>query len=130
MKQPRQQLNNLGFHYVYIYTGGLFEWSLLQEVYVKDNFPTNLNVVIYYTFLHIITLFTWMNFLYMIEIYFSFGIIVKCNYIKTQEDLCGIKSSKFSTALFLLCFLYFIIRIYCLVFLYILSCILVYFFLV
>ena len=39
-KSKYKQLNNLGFKSVYIYSGGLFEWSLLQEVYGKDNFPT------------------------------------------------------------------------------------------
>ena len=35
------QLINLGFVNVYLYTGGLFEWLLLQEVYGKDEFETN-----------------------------------------------------------------------------------------
>jgi hypothetical protein len=34
------QLNNLGFQSVYIYSGGLFEWSLLAEIYGQDNFRT------------------------------------------------------------------------------------------
>ena len=33
------QLKTLGFSNVFIYRGGLFEWSLLQEVY-GSNFPT------------------------------------------------------------------------------------------
>ena len=36
------QLINLGFSNVYIYPGGLFEWLLLQDVYGKDSFPTNI----------------------------------------------------------------------------------------
>ena len=36
------QLINLGFTNVYIYPGGLFEWLLLQDVYGKDSFPTNI----------------------------------------------------------------------------------------
>ena len=36
------QLINLGFANVYIYPGGLFEWLLLQDVYGKDSFPTNI----------------------------------------------------------------------------------------
>lgn len=35
------QLINLGFINVYLYTGGLLEWLLLQEVYGKDEFETN-----------------------------------------------------------------------------------------
>jgi len=34
------QLHKLGFKYVYIYPGGLFEWLLLQDIYGNDNFPT------------------------------------------------------------------------------------------
>ena len=36
----RTQLMNLGFTRVYVYAGGLFEWSLLQEVYGTEHFPT------------------------------------------------------------------------------------------
>ena len=35
-----QQLINLGFKNVYIYSGGLFEWFLLQDIYVNELFPT------------------------------------------------------------------------------------------
>jgi hypothetical protein len=34
------QLTNLGFYNVYLYTGGLFEWLCLQDIYGKDEFPT------------------------------------------------------------------------------------------
>ncbi len=34
------QLHNLGFYNVYLYTGGLFEWLCLQDIYGKDEFPT------------------------------------------------------------------------------------------
>jgi|TARA_B110001450_G_C17666056_1_gene499582 hypothetical protein len=34
------QLIKLGFINVYIYTGGLFEWLLLQDIYGKDYFKT------------------------------------------------------------------------------------------
>jgi len=34
------QLINLGFHKVYIYLGGLFEWLCLQDIYGKTAFPT------------------------------------------------------------------------------------------
>jgi len=35
-----KQLIDLGFKNVYIYTGGMFEWLLLQEIYGEENFPT------------------------------------------------------------------------------------------
>jgi len=35
-----EQLLKLGFWNVYIYTGGLFEWLLLQDVYGNELFPT------------------------------------------------------------------------------------------
>jgi hypothetical protein len=34
------QLQNLGFYNSYIYTGGLFEWLLLQDIYGEKEFPT------------------------------------------------------------------------------------------
>lgn len=34
------QLISLGFTNVYIYSGGLFEWLLLQDIYGDDEFPT------------------------------------------------------------------------------------------
>ena len=34
------QLIDLGFKYIYIYSGGLFEWILLQDIYGSDLFPT------------------------------------------------------------------------------------------
>jgi len=35
-----QQLLSLGFYNVFVYTGGIFEWLLLQDVYGADEFPT------------------------------------------------------------------------------------------
>ena len=35
-----EQLVSLGFSSVYVYTGGMFEWLLLQDIYGKDAFPT------------------------------------------------------------------------------------------
>ena len=35
-----KQLTNFGFRQVYIYTGGLFEWLLLQDIYGTSEFPT------------------------------------------------------------------------------------------
>ena len=37
------QLIGLGFTDIYIYTGGLFEWLLLQDIYGKDLFKTSSN---------------------------------------------------------------------------------------
>lgn len=34
------QLISLGFTNVYMYTGGLFEWLLLQDIFGDDEFPT------------------------------------------------------------------------------------------
>ena len=34
------QLSSLGFYNVYIYTGGLFEWLILQDIYGIQEFPT------------------------------------------------------------------------------------------
>jgi rhodanese-related sulfurtransferase len=36
------QLINYGFKRVYIYTGGLFEWLLLQDIYSFGEFPTTI----------------------------------------------------------------------------------------
>ena len=35
-----RQLSSLGFHNVYIYMGGLFEWLMLQDIYGFTEFPT------------------------------------------------------------------------------------------
>jgi hypothetical protein len=34
------QLQNLGFYNTFVYTGGLFEWLLLQDIYGEKEFPT------------------------------------------------------------------------------------------
>ena len=34
------QLKNVGFFNIYIYSGGLFEWLLLQDIYGVEEFPT------------------------------------------------------------------------------------------
>ena len=36
-----EQLLGLGFTSVFVYTGGLFEWLLLQDVYGIEEFPTD-----------------------------------------------------------------------------------------
>lgn len=35
-----QQLCSLGFHNIFVYLGGMFEWLLLQDIYGQDLFPT------------------------------------------------------------------------------------------
>lgn len=35
-----KQLYELGFTNIYIYSGGLFEWLCLQDIYGDDEFPT------------------------------------------------------------------------------------------
>jgi len=35
-----QQLYSLGFYNIFIYSGGMFEWLMLQDIYGKDLFPT------------------------------------------------------------------------------------------
>ena len=37
--KKQTQLISLGINDVYIYSGGMFEWVLLQDVYGKDEFP-------------------------------------------------------------------------------------------
>jgi len=36
-----QQLLSIGFYNIFAYSGGLFEWLLLQDIYGFDLFPTN-----------------------------------------------------------------------------------------
>jgi hypothetical protein len=35
-----QQLYSLGFYNLFVYSGGMFEWLMLQDIYGKDLFPT------------------------------------------------------------------------------------------
>jgi 23S rRNA pseudoU1915 N3-methylase RlmH len=35
------QLQSLGFHNIYVYTGGIFEWLMLQDIYGENEFPTS-----------------------------------------------------------------------------------------
>ena len=35
-----KQIQGLGFQYVFLYSGGLFEWLLLQDIYGREEFPT------------------------------------------------------------------------------------------
>ena len=44
------QLVSLGFYNVFIYTGGIFEWLMLQDIYGEKEFPTTkkeLNILKY-----------------------------------------------------------------------------------
>jgi Rhodanese-like domain len=43
--QKYKQLLGLGFNEVYVYSGGLFEWMLLQDIYGQDEFPTTKKVL-------------------------------------------------------------------------------------
>jgi len=44
------QLTSLGFYNVFVYTGGIFEWLMLQDIYGDKEFPTTkkeLNILKY-----------------------------------------------------------------------------------
>lgn len=43
--QKYQQLRGFGFYNVLIYSGGLFEWLLLQDIYGFDEFPTTKKIL-------------------------------------------------------------------------------------
>ena len=38
--KKQTQLCGLGFYNVFIYTGGMFEWMLLQDIYGNNDFPS------------------------------------------------------------------------------------------
>jgi 23S rRNA pseudoU1915 N3-methylase RlmH len=40
IQKKYQQLLTLGFYNIFVYTGGMFEWLLLQDIYGKELFPT------------------------------------------------------------------------------------------
>ena len=40
IQKKYQQLLTLGFYNIFVYTGGMFEWLLLQDIYGKDLFPS------------------------------------------------------------------------------------------
>jgi len=44
VEKKRSQLNSLGIGDVYIYSGGLFEWMMLQDIYGEREFPTTKKV--------------------------------------------------------------------------------------
>jgi len=45
VEKKQRQLTALGFSQVYVYSGGLFEWVLLQDIYGNDEFPTSRKVL-------------------------------------------------------------------------------------
>lgn len=44
-EEKYKQLTTLGFSEVYLYSGGMFEWMLLQDIYGEDEFPTTTKVL-------------------------------------------------------------------------------------
>jgi hypothetical protein len=40
--QKYKQICSLGLSSVYIYSGGMFEWLMLQDIYGKTEFPTDI----------------------------------------------------------------------------------------
>ena len=40
IQKKYQQLLSLGFYNIFVYTGGMFEWLLMQDIYGKELFPT------------------------------------------------------------------------------------------
>ena len=40
IQKKYQQLLSLGFYNIFIYTGGMFEWLMLQDIYGREMFPT------------------------------------------------------------------------------------------
>jgi len=40
VQKKYQQLLSLGFYNIFVYTVGMFEWLLMQDIYGKDLFPT------------------------------------------------------------------------------------------
>jgi hypothetical protein len=45
LEKKRRDLRALGFHDVFVYPGGLFEWLLLQDIYGRELFPTTSHVL-------------------------------------------------------------------------------------
>jgi len=43
--KKHKQMSSLGFQEIYVYSGGMFEWMLLQDVYGFDEFPTTRKVL-------------------------------------------------------------------------------------
>lgn len=45
VEKKYKQLSGLGFADLYLYSGGMFEWMLLQDIYGKEEFPTTSKVL-------------------------------------------------------------------------------------
>lgn len=44
-EKKAKQIMGFGFQNVFLYSGGLFEWMLLQDIYGDSNFPTTKHVL-------------------------------------------------------------------------------------
>jgi hypothetical protein len=45
VENKNKQLKSLGIGDIYVYSGGLFEWMLLQDIYSEHEFPTTKKVL-------------------------------------------------------------------------------------
>ena len=45
VEKKYSQLKTLGFSEIYLYSGGLFEWMLLQDIYGNVEFPTTKKIL-------------------------------------------------------------------------------------
>ena len=45
VEKKYSQLKTLGFSEIYLYSGGLFEWMLLQDIYDNVEFPTTKKIL-------------------------------------------------------------------------------------
>ena len=45
VEKKYKQLMSIGFSNIYVYSGGLFEWLLLQDIYGVDEFPTTTKII-------------------------------------------------------------------------------------
>ena len=44
-EKKAKQIMGFGFQHVLLYSGGMFEWMLLQDIYGESNFPTTRHVL-------------------------------------------------------------------------------------
>lgn len=45
VEKKYKQLTSIGFSNIYVYSGGLFEWLLLQDIYGVDEIPTTSKII-------------------------------------------------------------------------------------
>lgn len=45
VEKKYKQLTSLGFSEIYLYSGGMFEWMILQDIYGNGEFPTTSKVL-------------------------------------------------------------------------------------